>query len=363
MHLVRYLAADTHIQLPKDRMLTTTPLLYGIYPPSYYYPPILFRVLLPLANWPYPSWMCHPTLMLSSPLPTLRLKIPSSSVTISIPRTSSLANVLGKAFAGKSWLAASPLNEPSYADATEGDKQGVVEKERRKVLAEMRAAIGRGQPEGADAVFFAWDASQNASSASSSLYSYKFVRDVLNTMLQSKQTGKANANVGYLSKVVWHLLERGVVSRLMVGDVDYGNLTTMGDASGRSDGNGASGNDLLEMLRRRGDWPSISLALKTIKDLQEVDVVACLCFVLARHRQSQNPNELSDTTQVDSPPEVLDSWMGQSKRMWMAKVLKEARDAKEGKEVKEALDWRQRRRMLQEQAGVIGQYQLEELAF
>lgn len=45
------------------------------------------------------------------------------------------------------------------------------------------------------------------------------------------------------------------------------------------------------------------------------------------------------------------------------KVLKEAREAKEGKEVKEVLDWRQRRRMLQEQAGVIGEYQLEELAF
>lgn len=45
-----------------------------------------------------------------------------------------------------------------------------------------------------------------------------------------------------------------------------------------------------------------------------------------------------------------------------AKVLKEVREGKEGKEGKE-LDWRQRRKMLREQAGVIGEYQLEELAF
>ncbi|KAF9060787.1 hypothetical protein BDP27DRAFT_1339093 [Rhodocollybia butyracea] len=454
------------------------------------------------------------------------------AVPVSIPQPSSLANALGKAFAAKPWLAASPVDEPSYADATEGDKQGDVEKERRKVLVEMRAAIGRGQPEGADAVFFAWEGSQTTSSL--------LPRYVLNTVLQSEKTGKANANVGYSSKVVRHLLERGVVSGLMVGDVDYGNVTVVGDATGGSgDGNGGNGNGLLEVLRRRGDWPSISLALKTVKDLQEVDVVACLSFVLARHRQSQaqDKSHPSDAMQVDSPPsigvgtdadvptlpaflslllhsrfsastvssntttslnslnstsntlatptapisamptfstpalrfafrrylshvddvicilEVLDSWMGQwagrdvrlmptgkaikkakkgqaaenendpyadipgmsqistflqplldttfltliqtppAYRLLrkfkayvdgeirgveetggmrgalevfvraQAKVLKEAREAKEGKEVKEVLDWRQRRRMLQEQAGVIGEYQLEELAF
>ncbi|KAF9046974.1 hypothetical protein BDP27DRAFT_1373948 [Rhodocollybia butyracea] len=134
--------------------------------------------------------------MLSSLLPTLQSFIDSSQecrksqnsqpissgscsiwvVPISIPLTSSLANVLGKAFAAKPWLAASPVDELSYADATEGDKQGDVEKQRRKVLAEMHSAIGRGQPEGANAVFFACkEGSQNASLTSSETSSKPWV--------------------------------------------------------------------------------------------------------------------------------------------------------------------------------------------
>ncbi|KAF9060779.1 hypothetical protein BDP27DRAFT_1429648 [Rhodocollybia butyracea] len=45
------------------------------------------------------------------------------AVSISIPQTSSLTNILGKAFIAKPWLAVSPLDDPLYADATEGDKQ------------------------------------------------------------------------------------------------------------------------------------------------------------------------------------------------------------------------------------------------
>ncbi|KAF9059599.1 hypothetical protein BDP27DRAFT_1431145 [Rhodocollybia butyracea] len=160
-----------------------------------------------------------------------------------------------------------PRDKLSYADVTEGDKQVDAEKDRRKVLIEMRAAIGRGQPESADAVFFR-------------------MGGVAERLFLSEKAGKVNANVG-------PLLERGVVSGLMVEDVDFWNTTT-----------------LLQAVGVMG-MPSISLALKTVKDLQEVDVVACLRFVLARHRQSQAQDKsqraqgtASDAMQVHSLPSM-----------------------------------------------------------
>ncbi|KAF9049429.1 hypothetical protein BDP27DRAFT_1434123 [Rhodocollybia butyracea] len=60
---------------------------------------------------------------------------------------------------------------------------------------------------------------------------------------------------------------------------------------------GRDGSDLLE--------PSKIISLKTVKDLQEVDVVTPLRFVLAQHRQAQAQWTTSDTMQVDSPMSQL----------------------------------------------------------
>ncbi|KIK64736.1 hypothetical protein GYMLUDRAFT_240697 [Collybiopsis luxurians FD-317 M1] len=201
-------------------------------------------------------------------------------VPMTVPSTSSIANALGRASAATPWLAVNDdgASSESLYDAVQ-----------TKVLNEMRSAMDRHQPDNANTAFFTWQKQEEAKAGTetetkpsgplSSIYGYNFTKDVLNIVLQPSKP----ANTPYSSQVMQHLLEKNVVSTSMV------------------DGG------LLPLLRLRYDWKSIFLALSHVSDLQELEILECLCFVLARHRQAQRRPALADAMQVDSAPAMGDS--------------------------------------------------------
>ncbi|KAJ3884999.1 hypothetical protein GG344DRAFT_59887 [Lentinula edodes] len=193
-------------------------------------------------------------------------------VPVTVPPSSSIANAIGRAAAAMPWLAVS--------DA-QGDSHDAV---RTKLVNEMRSAMDRNQPENANNAFFEWEKqavlenSQDKLPVMPTLYGYNFTKEILNIVLQPSKPTKKTL---YSSKIVQHLLEKNVVSAGMVEA------------------------DLLGVFRSHNDWKSISLALTRVSDLQEAEIVECLCFVLARYRQARRPTS-SDAMQIDSVPNMDD---------------------------------------------------------
>ncbi|KAJ4472786.1 hypothetical protein C8J55DRAFT_140911 [Lentinula edodes] len=193
-------------------------------------------------------------------------------VPVTVPPSSSIANAIGRAAAATPWLAVSDAQGDSY-DAR-----------RTNLVNEMRSAMDRNQPENANTAFFEWEKqavlenSQDKLPEMPTLYGYNFTKEILNIVLQPSKPTKKTL---YSSKIVQHLLEKKVVSAGMVEA------------------------DLLGMLRSHNDWKSISLALTRVSDLQEAEIVECLCFVLARYRQARRPTS-SDAMQIDSVPNMDD---------------------------------------------------------
>ncbi|KAE9407182.1 hypothetical protein BT96DRAFT_874785 [Gymnopus androsaceus JB14] len=221
-------------------------------------------------------------LLLLSPASSERRKSQSHSaatnssgvwaVPINVPPTSSIANAIGRAAAATPWLAVNGDSATTPHDT-----------ERTKVLNEMRSAMDRNQPQNANTAFFEWEKrqvkeedsaspSKDKNQESSPIYGYNFTKEVLNIVLQPSKP----SNTPYSSQIVQHLLEKKTVS---AGMVEVG---------------------LLAVLRLRNDWKSITLALTHVTDLQEVDIVECLCFILARHRRTTSSNAM----QVDSSPSM-----------------------------------------------------------
>ncbi|KAJ3806808.1 hypothetical protein F5876DRAFT_80319 [Lentinula aff. lateritia] len=188
------------------------------------------------------------------------------AVPVTVPPSSSIANAIGRAAAATPWLAVSDAQDDLH-DAG-----------RTKLVNEMRSAMDRNQPENAKNAFFEWEKqtvsenSQDKPRDTPTLYGYNFTKEILNIILQPTKTL-------YPSKIVQHLLEKKVVSAGMVEA------------------------DLLGVLRSHNDWKSISLALTRVSDLQEAEIVECLCFVLARYRQARIATS-SDAMQIDSVPSM-----------------------------------------------------------
>ncbi|KAF5365127.1 hypothetical protein D9757_012603 [Collybiopsis confluens] len=106
------------------------------------------------------------------------------------------------------------------------------------------------------------------------MFMYTLVKEVLSVVLPTSKP--ATGNAPYSSDMVKRVLEKKVVSGSMV------------------DGG------LLRVLRMRNDWKSIFLALTNVEDLEELEIIECLCFILARHRQRQTQRMVTtDAMQVD----------------------------------------------------------------
>ena len=240
-------------------------------------------------------------------------------VPIVVPPSSSVANAMGKAFAGVAWL------------AKEHGSEGPVQHEpgRRKVLSEMRSAMEKNRPQNANDAFFTWEKRELAEAKKLEesdatpgkevarprsilnghfkasfqvderrvVYGYAFVKDVLEIILRPTQP----QNVTYSSQIVKHLLEKKLVSSSML---DSG---------------------LLAALRLRSDWvrndqfyqtwplmnpvfqTSIILSFASVSDLQELEIVETLRYVLARHRHTQpTASTEADAMQVDSATLIQD---------------------------------------------------------
>ncbi|KAF9266181.1 hypothetical protein L218DRAFT_956557 [Marasmius fiardii PR-910] len=197
-------------------------------------------------------------------------------VPIVVPPSSSIANAVGRAAAGITWLAKDEVSEGVNVNG-----ESPYDSTRKKVVFDMRAAIEHSRPQSASDAFFAWEkrelaevkkkasddgAKEDSEAEPRISYGYAFVKDVLNAVLRPTQP----QNTPYSSQVVRHLLEKKVVSTNM------------------------SQSGLLSALRLRNDWSSIKLAFSTVPDLQELEIIDTLRYVLARHRHTHQPTASSD---------------------------------------------------------------------
>ncbi|KAJ4479070.1 hypothetical protein J3R30DRAFT_3473899 [Lentinula aciculospora] len=202
---------------------------------------------------------------------------PSSSsvwvVPVTVPPSSSIASAIGRAAAAMPWLAVADRDDDPY------------DTEKTKLLRDMRSAMDRNRPENANDVFFEWETQAVSRDSSSKdevphatpLYGYNFTKEILDIVLQPSKPPKTP----YSSKIIQHLLGKKVIS---TGMVEAG---------------------LLSALRLRNDWKSICAALTRVSDLQEIEIVECLCYVLARYRQARRGVSV-DAMQVDSAPNMED---------------------------------------------------------
>ncbi|KAL0950072.1 hypothetical protein HGRIS_010076 [Hohenbuehelia grisea] len=194
---------------------------------------------------------------------------------VTVPSTSTIANAMGRTELGAKWLAS-----PSTTDsATIG-----IDSAHAKVLDSMRLAMEQNLPQAANEAFFGWQKaeqppSQDKESKSQSVpvpLPYSFVRKLLAIILQPSKP----ANTAYSSEVLRYLLKRKAISSNML----KGNL--------------------LATLRLRGDWGSITSALKDVLDLTETELIVSLKCVVARCLQSSNVATESmdvDTSDVIPP--------------------------------------------------------------
>ncbi|KAL0070179.1 hypothetical protein AAF712_002669 [Marasmius tenuissimus] len=198
----------------------------------------------------------------------------------------SVANAMGRASAGIVWL--------TKDQSSEGPVQ--YDPGRRKVLSDMRSAMEKNRPQNANDAFFTWEKHELVEDAKKPaendatlgkaveerriVYGYGFIKDVLNIVLRPTQL----QTVTYSSQIVKHLLEKKLVSSSML---DSG---------------------LLAALRLRNDWASITQSFSSVSDLQELEIVETLRYVLARHRHTQQPTASTDgdAMQVDSVTPIQD---------------------------------------------------------
>ncbi|KIY74000.1 hypothetical protein CYLTODRAFT_416645 [Cylindrobasidium torrendii FP15055 ss-10] len=204
---------------------------------------------------PVSSIMGNSALLISSDAKAKKANVLVAHCTL--PAASTIAGAMGKVGATHVWL-------KSAEDAVTVQPDD----SKTRVLAAMSTAMEQKRPQSATQAFTEWEKQAKQETDGKITYGYSFVKDVLVTSLQPTKP----ANFPYSSDVVRHLIQAGVVSSSMLDS------------------------NLLTVLRLRNDWTSISLALKHVSDIQELEVVDCLRQVLKFHS--------ADAMQVDTPSEI-----------------------------------------------------------
>ncbi|KAI0331319.1 hypothetical protein GY45DRAFT_1336311 [Cubamyces sp. BRFM 1775] len=206
-------------------------------------------------------------------------------VPLSVPATSTIAAAIGRANAGARWL----LNKPAPAPQGQG-RTGAPEisLNARKALNEMKASINGsagGSVAGAETAFFEYVQQQKKGKGKSAAaqeegrvapLEYAFAQGALQLVLPPASAQTQNV-AAYSTKVVRHLLERRAVSSSMV------------------DGG------LLPALAAQNDWDTIALAMRTVSDLPEADIISLLSKVVAAHRRASSSGD-DNAMQVDPAP-------------------------------------------------------------
>ncbi|KZT66048.1 hypothetical protein DAEQUDRAFT_813894 [Daedalea quercina L-15889] len=197
-------------------------------------------------------------------------------VPLSVPKTSTIANALGRATIGQAWLR-------SEADGSQSRKGvhltldiGGLEPEQVKTLEAMLKAQEKGRTEQAERHWAGYLEGASGLEAGPPL-GHLFVKQLLSVLFLVPPSGRegaaqANAATPYARNAVKYLLERKAVSDAMVEG------------------------GLVPALMARNDWNNAALALSTVIDLPEPAVIGLLAKVVTHHRQTA-----SDAMQVDAP--------------------------------------------------------------
>ncbi|KAI0832732.1 hypothetical protein BC628DRAFT_1309590 [Trametes gibbosa] len=206
-------------------------------------------------------------------------------VPLSVPVKSTIAAAMGRANAGARWVSTKPgPNQSSRSNAPE--LSPAVWKALKEMKASINGSVG-GNVAGAEAAFFEYfkpDTSRKAVAAAKAEAAegrvapleYAFVQGAL-VLVLPPPGGQSPSQGAYSAKIVQHLLEKRAVSSSMV----------------------AGG--LLPALAAREDWETISLAMRTVSDLPETDVIALLHKVVVAHPKTSPANDAdSNAMQVDS---------------------------------------------------------------
>ncbi|KXN89507.1 hypothetical protein AN958_05669 [Leucoagaricus sp. SymC.cos] len=216
-------------------------------------------------------------LAISQPVSEIDGKTPVKSsiyvVPYNVPSRSTLANALGHASSGARWIVSKEGGEKS-------DSISPQEASRAKLVLNMRTAIEQNRPQAANALFTEWEKREQEKSkddfADVVMFGYTFVKDLLEVTIQPQKPPSPL----YSSEVVRLLIEKGVVRSAMLEG------------------------GLLASLRLRNDWTSIDVALRSVPDLSENELLETLNNVVTHslNKVSSDP----DTMQVDSTPSTLD---------------------------------------------------------
>ncbi|KAH9899554.1 hypothetical protein C8Q73DRAFT_639326 [Cubamyces lactineus] len=220
-------------------------------------------------------------------------------VPLTVPATSTIAAAIGRANAGARWL----LTKTTAGTQGQGQNSAPeISLAARKALKEMKASINGsagGNVAGAETAFFEYIQQQQqqqnkgkgkGKSAATqedqpAPLEYAFAQGALQLVLPPASTQTANA-AAYSAKVVRHLLERRAVSSSMVEG------------------------GLLPALAAQNDWDTIALAMRTVSDLPEADIISLLSKVVTLHRRASSGDD--SAMQVDSASgPSLDAFLAQ----------------------------------------------------
>ncbi|KAI9447943.1 hypothetical protein H4582DRAFT_42547 [Lactarius indigo] len=156
-----------------------------------------------------------------------------------VPATSTIAIAMGRASSSAKWLV--PPNGEPLSVSFSPDRQDLLNK--------LRSTFRHNDPEAADSAFFEWVENRSGSAASvddEPIFGHEFVREILNTVLQPSS---APALTSYPPKTIRYLLENRLVSAGMLSQ------------------------SLLDLFVESKDWRTVTLTLKHVLDIPEVEVI------------------------------------------------------------------------------------------
>ncbi|KAI0722363.1 hypothetical protein C8T65DRAFT_704869 [Cerioporus squamosus] len=195
-------------------------------------------------------------------------------VPLTVPATSTIAAVMGKANAGARWVFTKSA-QSGRGQAPRGAPE--MSAAARKALGEMKTAIdgnAKGNTAGAETVFFEYVKQLNKGKGAAQEDTPLEHPSTQGTSAQGKTQGVSV----YSAKVVRHLLESRTVSSSMVEG------------------------GVLPALAARNDWDAVALAMRTVSDLPESDVMALLAQVVAAHRRTALSTTDENAMDVDANP-------------------------------------------------------------
>ncbi|KAI6040445.1 hypothetical protein EDC04DRAFT_2894173 [Pisolithus marmoratus] len=178
---------------------------------------------------------------------------------------SNLAAALGKSCITEEWLAP-PETDPLLS---------VIDEDQVGLVSVIETTMAEQASQRADFAFFTWVKLQTKRDTPEPPLAHEFVKRIVKAILPSD----LKAGDQYSPRIMQYLLERGVVTALMV--------------------DGA----LLRRLYERGDWENVILSLRSVADISEDEMMSSVKFVIESHRKRENTS--SDAMEVDLP----ESWI------------------------------------------------------